>query len=161
MMLKKTRVKFRESEIVTFPTTQMMRNLLVAQVCAHIVLNAHACVRPNLVDKKILTLLHLRRLYMVALCFRVVSSCLFYFICPFWSTFMNTTCQEPLAGITSSTNVHLDLRVNIMEFGWQSPTSPSPHQAMRYCDVIQEFIHLLWTKFTQMFDWIKKVRSIL
>uniref|UniRef100_A0A3Q3X9R6 Tyrosyl-DNA phosphodiesterase 2 n=1 Tax=Mola mola TaxID=94237 RepID=A0A3Q3X9R6_MOLML len=32
MMLKKTRVKFRESEIVTFPTTQMMRNLLVAQV---------------------------------------------------------------------------------------------------------------------------------
>ncbi|KAM4725242.1 tyrosyl-DNA phosphodiesterase 2 [Anableps anableps] len=32
MMLKKSRVKFLESEIVTFPTTQMMRNLLVAQV---------------------------------------------------------------------------------------------------------------------------------
>lgn len=32
MMLKKSRVKFRESEIVTYPTTQMMRNLLVAQV---------------------------------------------------------------------------------------------------------------------------------
>ncbi|XP_063755865.1 tyrosyl-DNA phosphodiesterase 2 isoform X2 [Eleginops maclovinus] len=32
MMLKKSRVKFVESEIVTFPTTQMMRNLLVAQV---------------------------------------------------------------------------------------------------------------------------------
>ncbi len=35
MMLKKSRVKFLESEIVTYPTTQMMRNLLVAQVCAH------------------------------------------------------------------------------------------------------------------------------
>lgn len=33
MMLKKTRVKLLESEIVTYPTTQMMRNLLVAQVC--------------------------------------------------------------------------------------------------------------------------------
>ncbi|KAI3358598.1 hypothetical protein L3Q82_015010 [Scortum barcoo] len=32
MMLKKSRVKFTESEIVTYPTTQMMRNLLVAQV---------------------------------------------------------------------------------------------------------------------------------
>ncbi|XP_068584630.1 tyrosyl-DNA phosphodiesterase 2 [Cebidichthys violaceus] len=32
MMLKKTRVKFLESEIVSYPTTQMMRNLLVAQV---------------------------------------------------------------------------------------------------------------------------------
>ncbi|KAA8585837.1 hypothetical protein FQN60_007406 [Etheostoma spectabile] len=32
MMLKKSRVKFVESEIVTYPTTQMMRNLLVAQV---------------------------------------------------------------------------------------------------------------------------------
>ncbi|TNM92947.1 hypothetical protein fugu_018349 [Takifugu bimaculatus] len=32
MMLKKTRVKLLESEIVTYPTTQMMRNLLVAQV---------------------------------------------------------------------------------------------------------------------------------
>lgn len=32
IMLKKSRVKFVESEIVTFPTTQMMRNLLVAQV---------------------------------------------------------------------------------------------------------------------------------
>ncbi|KAK5615813.1 Tyrosyl-DNA phosphodiesterase 2 [Crenichthys baileyi] len=32
MMLKKSRVKFLESEIVTYPTTQMMRNLLVAQV---------------------------------------------------------------------------------------------------------------------------------
>uniref|UniRef100_UPI0037E989F2 tyrosyl-DNA phosphodiesterase 2 n=1 Tax=Semicossyphus pulcher TaxID=241346 RepID=UPI0037E989F2 len=31
MMLKKSRVKFLESEIVTYPTTQMMRNLLVAQ----------------------------------------------------------------------------------------------------------------------------------
>lgn len=35
MMLKKTRVKLLESEIVTYPTTQMMRNLLVAQVCTH------------------------------------------------------------------------------------------------------------------------------
>lgn len=34
MMLKKTRVKLLESELVTFPSTQMMRNLLVAQVCA-------------------------------------------------------------------------------------------------------------------------------
>lgn len=34
MMLKKSRVKLLESEIVTYPTTQMMRNLLVAQVCA-------------------------------------------------------------------------------------------------------------------------------
>lgn len=32
MMLKKSRVKFVESQIVTYPTTQMMRNLLVAQV---------------------------------------------------------------------------------------------------------------------------------
>lgn len=32
MMLKKSRVKLLESEIVTYPTTQMMRNLLVAQV---------------------------------------------------------------------------------------------------------------------------------
>ncbi|KAM6903335.1 tyrosyl-DNA phosphodiesterase 2 [Lycodopsis pacificus] len=32
MMLKKTRVKFLESEIVSYPTTRMMRNLLVAQV---------------------------------------------------------------------------------------------------------------------------------
>ncbi|KAM9738081.1 tyrosyl-DNA phosphodiesterase 2 isoform 2-T2 [Menidia menidia] len=32
MMLKKSRVKFLESEVVTYPTTQMMRNLLVAQV---------------------------------------------------------------------------------------------------------------------------------
>ncbi|XP_047461417.1 tyrosyl-DNA phosphodiesterase 2-like [Mugil cephalus] len=32
MMLKKSRVKFEGSEIVTYPTTQMMRNLLVAQV---------------------------------------------------------------------------------------------------------------------------------
>ncbi|XP_024150417.1 tyrosyl-DNA phosphodiesterase 2 isoform X1 [Oryzias melastigma] len=32
MMLKKSRVKFLESDIVTYPTTQMMRNLLVAQV---------------------------------------------------------------------------------------------------------------------------------
>ncbi|XP_041665170.1 tyrosyl-DNA phosphodiesterase 2-like [Cheilinus undulatus] len=32
MMLKKSRVKFVESEIVPYPTTQMMRNLLVAQV---------------------------------------------------------------------------------------------------------------------------------
>ncbi|XP_037549492.1 tyrosyl-DNA phosphodiesterase 2 [Nematolebias whitei] len=32
MMLKKSRVKFLESEIITYPTTQMMRNLLVAQV---------------------------------------------------------------------------------------------------------------------------------
>ncbi|XP_043993861.1 tyrosyl-DNA phosphodiesterase 2 [Gambusia affinis] len=32
MMLKKSRIKFLESEIVTYPTTQMMRNLLVAQV---------------------------------------------------------------------------------------------------------------------------------
>ncbi|XP_008420244.1 tyrosyl-DNA phosphodiesterase 2 [Poecilia reticulata] len=32
MMLKKSRVKYLESEIVTYPTTQMMRNLLVAQV---------------------------------------------------------------------------------------------------------------------------------
>ncbi|XP_042362106.1 tyrosyl-DNA phosphodiesterase 2 [Plectropomus leopardus] len=32
MMLKKSRLKFLESEIVTYPTTQMMRNLLVAQV---------------------------------------------------------------------------------------------------------------------------------
>ncbi|XP_040045665.1 tyrosyl-DNA phosphodiesterase 2 [Gasterosteus aculeatus] len=32
MMLKKTRVRFLESEIVSYPTTQMMRNLLVAQV---------------------------------------------------------------------------------------------------------------------------------
>ncbi|TMS18268.1 Tyrosyl-DNA phosphodiesterase 2 [Larimichthys crocea] len=32
MMLKKARVKFLESEIITYPTTQMMRNLLVAQV---------------------------------------------------------------------------------------------------------------------------------
>lgn len=32
MMLKKSRVKLAESEIVTYPTTQMMRNLLVAQV---------------------------------------------------------------------------------------------------------------------------------
>lgn len=32
MMLKKTSVKFSESEIVPYPTTQMMRNLLVAQV---------------------------------------------------------------------------------------------------------------------------------
>lgn len=34
MMLKKTRVKLLESETVAYPTTQMMRNLLVAQVCA-------------------------------------------------------------------------------------------------------------------------------
>uniref|UniRef100_A0A1A7WKG0 Tyrosyl-DNA phosphodiesterase 2b n=1 Tax=Iconisemion striatum TaxID=60296 RepID=A0A1A7WKG0_9TELE len=34
MMLKKSRVKLLESEIVTYPTTQMMRNLLVAQVRA-------------------------------------------------------------------------------------------------------------------------------
>ncbi|PWA15065.1 hypothetical protein CCH79_00008789 [Gambusia affinis] len=32
MMLKKSRIKFLESEIITYPTTQMMRNLLVAQV---------------------------------------------------------------------------------------------------------------------------------
>lgn len=32
MMLKKSRVKFIESEIIAYPTTQMMRNLLVAQV---------------------------------------------------------------------------------------------------------------------------------
>lgn len=32
MLLKKSRVKFVESEIVAYPTTQMMRNLLVAQV---------------------------------------------------------------------------------------------------------------------------------
>ncbi|XP_034455089.1 tyrosyl-DNA phosphodiesterase 2 isoform X1 [Hippoglossus hippoglossus] len=32
MMLKKSRVKLVESETVTYPTTQMMRNLLVAQV---------------------------------------------------------------------------------------------------------------------------------
>ncbi|KAM9384539.1 tyrosyl-DNA phosphodiesterase 2 isoform 2-T2 [Pholidichthys leucotaenia] len=32
MMLKKSRVKFLESQIVTYPTTQMMRNLLIAQV---------------------------------------------------------------------------------------------------------------------------------
>ncbi|XP_034561546.1 tyrosyl-DNA phosphodiesterase 2 [Notolabrus celidotus] len=32
MMLKKSRVKLIESEIVAYPTTQMMRNLLVAQV---------------------------------------------------------------------------------------------------------------------------------
>ncbi|XP_077405114.1 tyrosyl-DNA phosphodiesterase 2 isoform X1 [Vanacampus margaritifer] len=32
MMLKKTRVKLLESQIVAYPTTQMMRNLLVAQV---------------------------------------------------------------------------------------------------------------------------------
>ncbi|XP_024863334.1 tyrosyl-DNA phosphodiesterase 2 isoform X2 [Kryptolebias marmoratus] len=32
MMLKKSRVKFLESEIVNYPSTQMMRNLLVAQV---------------------------------------------------------------------------------------------------------------------------------
>ncbi|XP_047461151.1 tyrosyl-DNA phosphodiesterase 2 [Mugil cephalus] len=32
MMLKKSRVKFEGSEIVTYPTTQMMRNLLVTQV---------------------------------------------------------------------------------------------------------------------------------
>lgn len=34
MMLKKTRVKLLESEVVAYPTTQMMRNLLVAQVGA-------------------------------------------------------------------------------------------------------------------------------
>lgn len=34
MMLKKSRVKLLESEKVPYPTTQMMRNLLVAQVCA-------------------------------------------------------------------------------------------------------------------------------
>ncbi|KAM9838942.1 tyrosyl-DNA phosphodiesterase 2 [Aulostomus maculatus] len=32
MMLKKSRVKLVESEVVTYPTTKMMRNLLVAQV---------------------------------------------------------------------------------------------------------------------------------
>ncbi|XP_071401328.1 tyrosyl-DNA phosphodiesterase 2-like isoform X4 [Centroberyx affinis] len=32
MMLKKSRVNLLQSEIVTYPTTQMMRNLLVAQV---------------------------------------------------------------------------------------------------------------------------------
>ncbi|XP_029977139.1 tyrosyl-DNA phosphodiesterase 2 [Salarias fasciatus] len=32
MMLKKSRVKFEESEVVSYPTTQMMRNLLVARV---------------------------------------------------------------------------------------------------------------------------------
>ncbi|KAM8767813.1 tyrosyl-DNA phosphodiesterase 2 [Acanthopagrus latus] len=32
IMLKKSRVKFRESEIIPYPTTQMMRNLLIAQV---------------------------------------------------------------------------------------------------------------------------------
>ncbi|XP_068603416.1 tyrosyl-DNA phosphodiesterase 2 [Brachionichthys hirsutus] len=32
MMLKKSRVRFLESEIFAYPTTQMMRNLLVAQV---------------------------------------------------------------------------------------------------------------------------------
>lgn len=32
MMLKKSRVRFLESEIIAYPTTQMMRNLLVAQV---------------------------------------------------------------------------------------------------------------------------------
>ncbi|XP_069033113.1 tyrosyl-DNA phosphodiesterase 2 [Embiotoca jacksoni] len=32
MMLKKSQVKFVESEIVTYPTTKMIRNLLVAQV---------------------------------------------------------------------------------------------------------------------------------
>lgn len=37
MMLKKSRVKLVESEIIPYPTTQMMRNLLVAQVRAHTV----------------------------------------------------------------------------------------------------------------------------
>ena len=32
IMLKKSRVKLLESNIVPYPTTQMMRNLLVAQV---------------------------------------------------------------------------------------------------------------------------------
>ncbi|KAM4630761.1 tyrosyl-DNA phosphodiesterase 2-like isoform 2-T2 [Polymixia lowei] len=32
MMLKKSRVKLLESQIVTYPTTKMMRNLLIAQV---------------------------------------------------------------------------------------------------------------------------------
>ena len=32
VMLKKSRVKFLKSEIVSYPMTQMMRNLLVAQV---------------------------------------------------------------------------------------------------------------------------------
>lgn len=32
VMLKKSRVKFLQSEIVPFPMTQMMRNLLVVQV---------------------------------------------------------------------------------------------------------------------------------
>lgn len=32
IMLRKSRVKFLESEIICFPTTQMMRNLLIAQV---------------------------------------------------------------------------------------------------------------------------------
>ncbi|XP_061521599.1 tyrosyl-DNA phosphodiesterase 2 [Phycodurus eques] len=38
MMLKKTRVKLLESEIVAYPTTQMMRNLLVAQVARQLCL---------------------------------------------------------------------------------------------------------------------------
>lgn len=41
MMLKKSRVKFLESEVVAYPTTQMMRNLLVAQVCAKIPKHSH------------------------------------------------------------------------------------------------------------------------
>lgn len=41
MMLKRSRVKFLESEVVAYPTTQMMRNLLVAQVCAKIPKHSH------------------------------------------------------------------------------------------------------------------------
>lgn len=58
MMLKKSRVKFTESEIVTYPTTQMMRNLLVAQVCAQKVVQILSChvFKFSLVDTKFFSL---------------------------------------------------------------------------------------------------------
>jgi len=48
MMLKKSRITLLDSEIVTYPTTSMMRNLLVAQVGArdHSV-HLHSVDRPE------------------------------------------------------------------------------------------------------------------
>lgn len=65
MMLKRSRVKFLESEIVAYPTTQMLRNLLVVQVCGDVILTATcyviaSCIHPGLglgVIKPVWTLL--------------------------------------------------------------------------------------------------------
>lgn len=52
-MLKRSRVKFLESEIVAYPTTQMLRNLLVVQVCGDVIHTATcyviaSCIHPGL-----------------------------------------------------------------------------------------------------------------